>query len=70
MKESLKINQMSLGQENINKVITVHSKKSGAESDFNTRLLLGVEQADMQQKISYRKMGEKRFWTQWSLLQN
>ena len=29
-----------------NKVITVHSKKSGAESDFNTRLLLGVEQAD------------------------
>ena len=25
-----------------NKVITVHSKKSGAESDFNTRLLLGV----------------------------
>ncbi len=29
-----------------NKVITVHSKKSGAESDFNTRLLLGVEQAN------------------------
>ena len=29
-----------------NKVITVHSKKSGAESDFNTRLLLGVERAD------------------------
>ncbi len=29
-----------------NKVITVHSKKSGSESDFNTRLLLGVEQAD------------------------
>lgn len=29
-----------------NKVITVHSKKSGAESDFNTRLLLDVEQAD------------------------
>ena len=29
-----------------NKVITVHLKKSGAESDFNTRLLLGVEQAD------------------------
>lgn len=24
----------------------MHSKKSGAESDFNTRLLLGVEQAD------------------------
>lgn len=29
-----------------NKVITVHSKKSGAESDFNTRLLLGVEQVN------------------------
>ena len=29
-----------------NKVITVHSKKSGAESDFNTKLLLGVEQTD------------------------
>ena len=29
-----------------NKVITVHSKKSGAESDSNTKLLLGVEQAD------------------------
>lgn len=26
-----------------NKTITVHSKKSGAESDFNTKLLLGVE---------------------------
>lgn len=29
-----------------NKTITIHSKKSGAESDFNTKLLLEVESAD------------------------
>lgn len=29
-----------------NKVITVHSKKSGTESDFNTKLLLSVEEYD------------------------
>ncbi len=29
-----------------NKTITVHSKQKGAETEFNTRLLLGVESAD------------------------
>lgn len=29
-----------------NKTITVHSKQKGAEAEFNTRLLLGVEEPD------------------------